>query len=144
MRSKIAVGALLVLGGLGYALWPNASQTPQSDPVSSLEGGALADVLVPETLSQNAEIGQLGYEAKCAACHGANAAGQDGVAPPLVHIIYEPSHHGDEAFQRAAELGVQGHHWPFGDMPPVEGVKRGDVTMIVAYIRELQRANGIN
>jgi len=144
MRSIIVVAALLVGGGVGYALWPNASQTPQSDPASNLEGGALADVLVPETLSQNAQIGQLGYEAKCAACHGANAAGQDGVAPPLVHIIYEPSHHGDEAFQRATELGVRGHHWPFGDMPPVEGVTRADVTMIIAYIRELQRANGIN
>ena len=144
MRSIIAVAALLVAGGVGYALWPNASQTPQLDPVSSLEGGALADVLMPETLSQNAQIGQLGYEAKCSACHGANAAGQDGVAPPLVHIIYEPSHHGDETFQRAAELGVRGHHWPFGDMPPIEGVTRGDVTMIIAYIRELQRANGIN
>jgi mono/diheme cytochrome c family protein len=109
-----------------------------------MENGVLANVLVPETLSQNAQIGQLGYEAKCAACHGANAAGQDGVAPPLVHMIYEPSHHGDEAFQRAAELGVRGHHWPFGDMPPIEGVTRGDVTMIIAYIRELQRANGIN
>ena len=144
MRSIIAVAALLVAGGVGYALWPNASQTPQLDPVSSLEGGALADVLMLETLSQNAQIGQLGYEAKCAACHGANAAGQDGVAPPLVHIIYEPSHHGDEAFQRAAELGVRGHHWPFGNMSPIEGVTRGDVTMIIAYIRELQRANGIN
>ena len=59
-------------------------------------------------------------------------------------MIYEPSHHGDEAFQRAAAVGVRGHHWPFGDMPPVEGVTRGDVTMIIAYIRELQRANGIN
>lgn len=144
MRSIIAVATLLVAGGVGYVLWPNASQIPQSDPVSSLEGGALADVLVPETLSQNAQIGQLGYEAKCAACHGANAAGQDGVAPPLVHIIYEPSHHGDEAFQRAAELGVRGHHWPFGNMSPIEGVTRGDVTMIIAYIRELQHANGIN
>ena len=144
MRSIIAVATLLVAGGVGYVLWPNASQIPQSDPVSSLEGGALADVLVPETLSQNAQIGQLGYEAKCAACHGANAADQDGVAPPLVHTIYEPSHHGDEAFQRAAELGVRGHHWPFGNMSPIEGVARGDVTMIIAYIRELQRANGIN
>ena len=60
MRSIIAVAALLVADGVGYALWPNASQTPQWDPVSSLEGGALADVLVPETLSQNAQIGQLG------------------------------------------------------------------------------------
>ena len=144
MRSIIAVAALLVAGGVGYALWPNASQTPQLDPVSSLEGGALADVLMPETLSQNAQIGKLGFDAKCAACHGVNAAGQDGVAPPLVHMIYEPSHHGDEAFQRAAAMGVRGHHWPFGEMPPIEGVTRGDVTMIIAYIRELQRANGIN
>jgi cytochrome c len=144
MRSIITVAAILVVGGVGYALWPNASQTPQSDKVSSLEGGALADVLVPETLSQNARIGLLGYEAKCAACHGANAAGQDGVAPPLVHIIYEPSHHGDEAFQRAAKLGVRAHHWRFGDMPPVDGLTRADVKMIIGYIRELQRANGIN
>jgi hypothetical protein len=29
-------------------------------------------------------------------------------------------------------------------MPPVAGVTDGDVKMIVAYVRELQRANGIN
>lgn len=144
MKPILAIVAILVAAGLGYALWPNASQTSPPDDVSSLEGGALVDVLVPDTLSQNAQIGLLGYEAKCAACHGVNAAGQDGVAPPLVHVIYEPSHHGDEAFQRAAEMGVRGHHWPFGDMPPVEGVTRADVMMIIAYIRELQRANGIN
>jgi hypothetical protein len=62
----------------------------------------------------------------------------------LVHIIYEPSHHGDESFQRAAAMGVQGHHWSFGNMPPVEGIASADVTMIVAYVRELQRANGID
>ncbi len=101
-------------------------------------------MLIPETLSRNAQIGKLGFEAKCAICHGVNAAGQDGVAPPLVHIIYEPSHHGDESFQRAIAMGVRGHHWPFGNMPPVEGVTRADVTMITAYIRELQLANGIN
>jgi len=144
MKSIIIIAAILVAGGVGYAMWPSASQTATSDATISLEGGVLADVLLPESLSQNAQIGQIAFDAKCAACHGANAAGQDGVAPPLVHIIYEPSHHGDEAFQLAASMGVRGHHWPFGDMPPVEGVTRGDVTMIIAYIRELQRANGIN
>lgn len=144
MKSIIAIAAILVAGGVGYAMWPAASQTTTTDTAISTENGVLANVLLPEPLSQNAQIGQLGFEAKCAACHGLNAAGQDGVAPPLVHIIYEPSHHGDEAFQRAAAMGVRGHHWPFGDMPPVEGVTRGDVTMIIAYIRELQRANGIN
>lgn len=144
MKSGIAIAAVLVAGGVGYAMWPATSQTPVNDAAASLDAGILADVLLPETLSQNAQIGQRGFETKCAACHGLNAAGQDGVAPPLVHIIYEPGHHGDEAFQRAAAMGVRGHHWPFGDMPPVKGVTTGDVTMIIAYIRELQRANGIN
>ena len=49
-----------------------------------------------------------------------------------------------EDLRRAAALGVRGHHWRFGDMPPVEGLTRTDVAMIVAYVRELQRANGIN
>jgi mono/diheme cytochrome c family protein len=144
MKSIIVIAAILVAGSVGYAIWPAPPQTTTTDTANNTENGVLANVLLPETLSQNAQIGQLGFEAKCAACHGVNAAGQDGVAPPLVHIIYEPSHHGDEAFQRAAAMGVRGHHWPFGDMPPVEGVTRGDVTMIIAYIRELQRANGIH
>lgn len=144
MKSTIAIAAVLVAGGVGYAMWPTTSHTAATDTAITTENGVLANVLLPESLSQNAQIGQLGFEAKCAACHGVNAAGQDGVAPPLVHIIYEPSHHGDEAFQRAAAMGVRGHHWPFGDMPSVEGVTRGDVTMIIAYVRELQRANGIN
>ena len=144
MKSIISIAAILVAGGLGYALWPAAPQTSKTDTAINPENGVLANVLLPETLSQNAQIGQLAFEVKCAACHGVNAAGRDGVAPPLVHIIYEPSHHGDEAFQRAAAMGVRGHHWPFGDMPPVEGITRGDVKMIIAYIRKLQRANGIN
>ncbi|MDC1288937.1 cytochrome c [Amylibacter sp.] len=105
---------------------------------------ALAKVILPETFSENAKVGKLLYEAKCVACHAVNASGQDGVAPPLVHKIYEPSHHGDESFQRAVSLGVQAHHWRFGNMLPVEGLTRGDVKMITAYVRELQRANGIN
>ena len=107
-------------------------------------GGALiASVSLPDTLSARAQLGQKTYDANCASCHGPNAAGQDGIAPPLVHVIYEPGHHGDESFQRAVALGVRAHHWRFGDMPPVEGLSRRDVAAIVAYVRELQRANGI-
>ena len=108
-------------------------------------GGGLpiASVSVPGSLSAQAELGQETYETSCAACHGRNAAGQEGIGPPLVHVIYEPGHHGDESFQRAVALGVGAHHWRFGDMPPVEGLTRRDVEAIVAYVRELQRANGI-
>tara|TARA_B110000008_G_C16932274_1_gene549215 strand:+ start:291 stop:479 length:189 start_codon:yes stop_codon:yes gene_type:complete len=58
--------------------------------------------------------------------------------------IYETSHHGDESFQRAVSLGVQAHHWRFGDMPPMKGLTQGDVKLIIDYVRELQLANGIN
>jgi mono/diheme cytochrome c family protein len=143
MKPITVIAAAMIIGGLVYYAWP-ALEPDEQTQSSSLQGGTLADVILPETLSQNAHIGKLAFEAKCAACHGINAAGQDGVAPPLVHLIYEPNHHGDESFQRAAAVGVRARHWPFGDMPPVEGVTRGDVALITAYIRELQRANGIN
>lgn len=138
----LALAALLALG-----FWWSGSNdtiTPATANVSDSPGPAIVIVTVPETLSANAEIGKVAFEAKCAVCHGANAAGQDGVAPPLVHKIYEPSHHGDAAFLLAAKNGVRAHHWRFGSMPAVEGVTDGDVKMIVAYVRELQRANGIN
>ncbi len=138
----IALAALLGLG-----VWWSGKEDSSAPAVANISGGpssGMVDVTVPDTFSANAELGRVAFEAKCAACHGANAAGQDGVAPPLVHKIYEPSHHGDAAFLLAAKNGVRAHHWRFGNMPPVEGVTDGDVKMIVAYVRELQRANGIN
>ncbi len=105
---------------------------------------ALVSVILPEQFSENAKIGKRIFEAKCASCHGQNAEGQKGIAPPLIHKYYEPSHHGNESIQRAVALGVTAHHWPFGNMPPVEGLTRGDVSTIISYVRELQRANGIN
>ena len=66
-----------------------------------------------------------------------------GVAPPLIHKTYEPSHHGDESFQRAISVGVRANHWKFGNMPATEGLTRGDVKAIIAYVRELQEANEI-
>ena len=106
-------------------------------------GAPIVSVTVPGFFSAQAQTGQKSYDTNCASCHGRNAAGQNGVAPPLVHIIYEPGHHGDESFQRAVAYGVRAHHWQFGDMPPVEGLSRQNVIQIITYIRELQRANGI-
>ena len=138
----LAIVAILTVGFLWTGPGDDAVERASVDV--SAGGAPMVEVVLPETLSTNAQVGKLAYEAKCAVCHGANAAGQDGVAPPLVHKIYEPSHHGDAAFLLAAKNGVRAHHWRFGNMPPVEGVTDGDVKMIVAYVRELQRANGIN
>lgn len=105
-------------------------------------GAAMANVIVPE-LSRTAQDGEAAFNRFCATCHGRNAAGQDGVAPPLIHKVYEPGHHGDVSFMLAARSGVRAHHWPFGNMPPVEGITDGEIEEIVVYVRELQRANGI-
>ena len=123
------------IGGLAYYWFATVSDEPAT---------SLASIAVPESLSSDARIGKVAFEAKCSVCHGVNAVGQEDIAPPLVHKIYEPSHHGDESFQRAVAIGVRQHHWPYGDMPPIEGLTRGDVKMIIAYVRELQRANGID
>lgn len=143
MKLKILLAGA-VLAVVAFLLVPFEGETVSEQLDDTKTGAALAEVVMPAALSENATVGKRAYTAKCASCHGANAEGQNGVAPPLIHKIYEPSHHGDEAFQRAAAVGVQAHHWPFGDMPPVEGVTRADVKMIIAYIREVQRANGIN
>ncbi len=93
-------------------------------------------------MGQVAKLGEQDFNANCAACHGKNAAGTNS-GPPLIHRIYEPNHHADIAFKLAAKRGVRAHHWGFGNMPPQEQVKDYELVRIVAYVRELQKANGI-
>ncbi|VAV94083.1 Cytochrome c family protein [hydrothermal vent metagenome] len=100
-----------------------------------------ADIKIPK-LSLTAKKGKLAFENNCISCHGENAAGTDN-GPPLVHDIYNPGHHADMAFYRAAKMGTKQHHWTFGDMPSQNQVSKNDVTRIIKYIRELQEANGI-
>ena len=88
--------------------------------------------------------GKLAFDENCASCHGKNASGSNGNGPPLIHKIYEPGHHGDMAFVLAAKTGTRAHHWKFGNMPPVEDITDEQVKNIIAYVRKLQRANGIN
>lgn len=147
------IGTVFV-AGLVISVWqatrPAPELTPQSgghvpspDTSAVAEGAPIVQVSLPETLSPDAQIGQRAFNVVCAECHGQNAAGQNGVAPPLVFRTYEPSHHADESFQRAVQYGVRAHHWNFGNMPPIEGLTRADVQYITRYVRELQRANGI-
>jgi mono/diheme cytochrome c family protein len=86
--------------------------------------------------------GEAKFITYCVACHGSGGTGTS-QGPPLVHKIYEPSHHADVAFQRAAAVGVRAHHWNFGNMPKIEGVMPEDVDQITKYIRWLQRQAGI-
>ncbi|HSA88015.1 MAG TPA: c-type cytochrome [Nitrospira sp.] len=86
--------------------------------------------------------GEEKFNANCSACHGIGGIGTT-QGPPLVHKVYEPNHHGDAAFQRAAANGVKAHHWQFGDMPKINAVKPEDVDHITKYVRWLQKQAGI-
>jgi mono/diheme cytochrome c family protein len=99
----------------------------------------VGDAAVPTEL----QAGEAKFNAHCTACHGPRAAGTK-QGPPLVHKIYEPNHHGDAAFLRAAEFGVKAHHWEFGNMPKIDGVSSADVEQITRYVRWLQRQAGIS
>ncbi len=129
LLASVFVGGLVIMftGGNG------SNSTAGNDTAFQIK--------VPE-LTALGEQGKVLFDANCAACHGVNAGGTD-KGPPFVHDIYNPGHHGDEAFIRAAAGGVRSHHWSFGDMPPVATVNRDEVLKIVEYVREMQQANGI-
>ena len=145
MRWAAIFFALVTIAAAG---WYFKQQTDSQTGTRTEEGrvlpaGALVTVTLPASFTEQEQIGAGAYDAVCAVCNGLNGQGRDGVAPPLVHKIYEPSHHSDMAFVLAAQNGVRAHHWKFGNMPAVEGVTRSDILDIVSYIRALQRANGI-
>ena len=129
-----------MFGSRPYGGMPDAQASLSGEPVAS---GEMVDVTMPE-LSGSALRGQQYFRATCAACHGPNAGGLDGRAPPLIHRIYVPGHHGDMAIRLAAQRGVTSHHWRFGNMPRIEGLTDADLTDIIAFIRAVQQANGLS
>lgn len=86
--------------------------------------------------------GEARYNRNCRPCHGPlGTGGQAG--PPLVHRIYEPSHHSDAAFRLAITRGARAHHWNFGNMPPMPDMDSTAIAGVTAYVRWLQRQAGI-
>ena len=141
MSRNVIIGGVVIAAIAVAVYW--GMLRPQDEMTAEVETGPMVEVTVPE-LTGAAKMGEQFFNAKCAVCHGENAAGKEGFGPPLIHKIYEPSHHGDMAFMLAPRRGVQAHHWRFGDMPPVDDLTDGDIKQIIAYVRTVQRANGIN
>jgi mono/diheme cytochrome c family protein len=98
-------------------------------------------LMVAPGSEQTAEGEEL-YQANCASCHGADLRGTN-KGPSLLSIVYEPGHHGDDAFRSAVANGAAQHHWNFGDMQPVPGLSNSDVDAIIAYVREVQEREGL-
>jgi len=81
------------------------------------------------------------YTANCASCHGADLSGTDR-GPSHLSIVYEPSHHSDDAFRSAIANGAAQHHWNFEAMPPVGGLSDDEVDAIIAFVRAEQERQG--
>ena len=126
----LGVAAVLVLGiALGSEM-------------SAAAGKAIYDNPVEPKMTPDLNVGRLNYDRFCAACHGRTARGTD-KGPTFISRIYHPGHHGDQAFFIAPKNGARAHHWPFGDMPKVEGVSKPMIINIIKYVRAMQKANGI-
>ena len=138
---QYAIRLAAALGTIALIACSGGDAPQYANPGAGSSDATPPAVIVP-ALSDSAQAGQTAFNANCALCHGANAAGTN-LGPPLVHKIYEPSHHQDFAFRNAVQNGVQSHHWQFGNMPPAPQVSEADVERIICYVRELQRANGI-
>lgn len=89
-RRALLIGIILLVGAF---LIYRSFQPPERHA----SGAAMANVVIPQ-LSAQAQEGETLFNRSCASCHGKNAAGQDGIAPPLVHKIYEPGHHATSRF----------------------------------------------
>ncbi|WIV52347.1 c-type cytochrome (plasmid) [Marivivens sp. LCG002] len=138
----LLIGAVVAIG-VAIPMLTQSNKTPEAQVAAAGNPSGLVEIQMPE-LSGNGPIGRTIFENACAKCHGQNGVGNAEAGPPLIHKIYEPNHHGDESFHRAVTMGVNSHHWQFGNMPAVQGLSRGDVAMVVEYIRQIQRANRIN
>lgn len=129
---RIVVAALML--GAVVLIW-NVARSPMRAVVP-------VTVIVP-ALTEEEQTGEQAFERYCVSCHGKHAAGTNKSGPPLVHKIYESSHHGDGAFFLAVRRGVTAHHWHYGHMPMLPAVSDFEIAAIVRYVRALQRANGI-
>ncbi len=137
-RTGFAIGplrlfSLLAIAGLGTWLHACGPRERGSPSESSFNPGR-----PPAEFAD----GERFFNDTCSQCHGALGMGTK-QGPPLVHTVYRPSHHSDEAFRRAVAFGVPAHHWSFGPMPPIRLLNPDDVEPIIRYVRWLQGKAGI-
>jgi mono/diheme cytochrome c family protein len=121
-HTTIAAAVTVTIAIIAASCGSEASDSQPAAPVGSGDGAAL-------------------YQSNCASCHGANLRGTD-KGPSHLSIVYEPNHHGDDAFRSAIVNGAQQHHWNFGDMAPIPGLDDDQIDAIIAHVRAEQQRQG--
>ena len=131
----LGLAALAVSLALVAACEGEADVAPAPPPAASPEATAVptaVPILDGETL----------FRQTCAVCHGIDLQGT-AQGPPFIDRLYHPNHHSDAAFRLAVQRGVIAHHWPFGNMPKIEGLSDEQVEAIIAYVRAQQQEAGL-
>ncbi len=123
-RTQVA----LIAGLLALTLVASGCGDDDSTATTVADSGLLAE-------------GEALYQDDCASCHGSDLRGTD-EGPSHLSSVYEPNHHGDEAFRSAVANGSPQHHWQFGDMDPVPSLSEEDVDAIIAFVRDTQQREG--
>ena len=99
------------------------------------------------TSSRSVQQGGLAFVEECAGCHGRMGRGTER-GPNLIHPDYGPRVLSDARIRHAVREGVparQGAGYRGGtiDMPPARNLSERKLDLMVAFLREIQRANGI-
>lgn len=111
--------------------------------VVACSGSGTSDQQASTVDSDQIELGATVYASSCASCHGTDLTGTD-QGPSHLSIVYEPNHHGDDAFRSAIANGAAQHHWDFGPMPAVSGLTEDEVDAVIAYVRVQQQERGFD
>lgn len=100
-----------------------------------------SDDATTATDATSMSTGETVYSQNCASCHGVDLEGTD-KGPSQLSVVYEPNHHSDDSYRSAIANGVPQHHWPFGNMPPIEGLSADEVEAVIGFIRSEQEQRG--
>ena len=103
--------------------------------------GSLGSGTGASSYSVAADPGLIGLADDCAGCHG-RLAGGTARGPNLIHADYGRNRRSDAQFRRAVLEGMPARRG-YGAMPATPGLPARSLERTIAFLRELQRAKGI-
>lgn len=101
-----------------------------------------ASPIIPE-LSALAQTGRDIINTQCMACHGVDGTGFSKKGPPLLHPMYREEIFPDFHFKRVLREGRPQKNWRFGPMPSQPQLSDADMNGIIAFVREVHTATGV-
>lgn len=102
-----------------------------------------ATPIIPAQLSAGAQHGRTIINERCIDCHGVDGTGGSRKGPPILHPMYRNEIFPDFVFKNSVLNGKREKNWRFGPMAPVEGLSDADVDDVIAFVREVQAATGV-